>query len=468
MKSAVSTQPNPPKASRSKGKQPKVSPPKNDKPKKSSVRHTRAIQRDQSKRQNAAPPDEQIQALLQEVIQPATWAQVAHFQQLGLRQRLLTLPVMVAFVLSLLWRHLGSVREGVRVLHQEGMLWTAPLSVSPQAMLERMRTLPPALFERILEAVLPVMQARWTQRQRPLAPALTWACQHFTAVLALDGSTLDALSKRVGLLQERTGSVLAGRMAALLDVASLLPRKLWYEEDSTAHDQNFWEAALRQVEPGVLLLFDLGFVDYAVFDRMSQRGIFFVTRVKSNAKIKVKQVLREGPLVQDCLVTLGQGKTQCQETLRLVAILYRGKWYRYLTNVLDPSVLPTVYVVAVYWQRWRIEEAYLTVKRLLGLAYFACSSLNAVQVQLWASWLLYAVLTDLTDAVAEALHQPFAMISIEMVYRGLYHFSQAYARGRATDPVVYLAQKASELAILKAKRPKSLDSVRLLTNQLKP
>jgi hypothetical protein len=461
------------KAASAKPKQPKKRQPNKDasepnKPKKSSVRHTRAIQRDQSKRQNAAPPDEQIQALLQEVIQPATFSQVAHFHQLGLRERLLTLPVMVAFVLSLLWRHLGSVREGVRVLNQEGLLWTGPMSVSPQAVLERLRTLPPALFERILEEVLPVMQTRFAKRQRPLPPALDWARQHFTAVLALDGSTLDALSKRIGLLQGRTGSVLAGRMAALLDVASLLPRKIWYEEDSTAHDQNFWEAALRHLEPGVLLLFDLGFVDYALFDRLSQASIGFVTRVKSNAKIKVERVLGEGPNFRDCLVTLGQGKTQCQQTLRLVAILYRGKWYRYLTNVLDPAVLPTVYVVAVYWQRWRIEEAYLTVKRLLGLAYFACGAQNAVQVQLWASWLLYAVLTDLTDAVAEALGQPFAMISIEMVYRGLYHFSQAYHRGQADDPVAYLARKATELAILKAKRPKSLDSVRLLTNQLKP
>ena len=104
-----------------------------NKPKKSSVRHTRAVQRDQTKRPNTAPPDEQIQALLEEVIHPATFSQVAHFQQLGLRERVLTLPVMVAFVLSLLWRHLGSVREGVRVLNQEGVLWTGPMSVSPQA-----------------------------------------------------------------------------------------------------------------------------------------------------------------------------------------------------------------------------------------------------------------------------------------------------------------------------------------------
>ena len=439
-----------------------------NKPKKSSVRHTRAIQRDQTKRPNTAPPDPQVQALLEQVLQPATFSQVAHFHQCGLRERILTLPVMVAFVLSLLWRHLGSIREGVRVLNEQGLLWTGPLPVSPQAVLQRLRTLPPALFENILDDVLPEMQTRWKQRQRPLPEAVAWALQHFSAVLALDGSTLDALSKKVGLLAQTPGNVLAGRMAALLDIGSLLPRKLWYEENSKAHDQGFWEGALGYVEPGMLLLFDLGFVNHGLFDRMCQEGIGFVTRAKSNAALTEIRVLRVGENVRDCLVHLGKGKSTCEQTLRLVAIKYRGKWYRYLTNVLDPQILPSVYVVALYWQRWRIEEAYLVVKRLLGLAYFACGAQNAIMVQVWATWILYAVLTDLTDAVAEALRQPLAMISVEMVYRGLYHFSQAYQRGLADDPVVYLARKARVLSIIKAKRPKSLDSVRLLTNQLRP
>ncbi len=438
-----------------------------NKPKKSSVRHTRAIQRDQSKRPNSAPPDEQVQALLNQVIEPATFSQVAHFHQLGLRERILTLPVMVAFVLSLLWRHIGSIREAVRVLNEEGLLWSGPMPVSAQAVLQRLRSLPPSLFEQILQDVLPEMQTRWETRKRPLPESLEWATRHFSAVLALDGSTLDALSKKVGLLQETAGNVLAGRMAALLDIASLLPRKLWYEENSRAHDQGFWEATLDQVQAGVLLLFDLGFVNHPLFDRMSQQGIWFVTRAKSNATLQEKRVLVANENVHDCLVVLGKGKNRCHQTLRLVAIKYRGKWYRYLTNVLDPAILPPVFVVALYWQRWRIEEAYLVVKRLLGLAYFSCGAINAIKVQLWATWILYAVLTDLTDAVAEELKQPFAMISIEMVYRGLYHFSQAYQRGLADDPVTYLARKARVLAIIKAQRPKSLDAIRLLTNQIK-
>lgn len=108
---------------------------------------------------------------------------------------------------------------------------------------------------------------------------------------------------------------------------------------------------------------------------------------------------------------------------RLVKIHFRGKWYRYLTNVLDPAILLPECVIALYDQRWRIEDAFNTIKRLLGLAYFHTASINGIQLQVWATWLLYALLVDLTDAVAEALHRPFRDISLEMVFRGLYHFA---------------------------------------------
>src|SRR5438094_3816661 len=134
------------------------------KPKKSSVRHTRAIQRDRTKRPNSAPPDEQIQARLTELIQPATYAQVATFHALGLRERILTLPIMMAFVLSLIWRHLGSVCEAVRVLTREGMLWAAALPVSQQAVEQRLGSLPAVLFERVLSEILPQMATRWSSR----------------------------------------------------------------------------------------------------------------------------------------------------------------------------------------------------------------------------------------------------------------------------------------------------------------
>jgi hypothetical protein len=430
--------------------------------KKSSVRHTRAIQRDRTKRPNSAPPDEQIVARLTDLIHPATYAHVATFHAMGLRERILTLPVMMAFVLSLIWRHLGSVTEATRVLREEGMLWVRPQQVTQPAVEQRLRGLPPILFQQVLLDVLPRMHERWKERKRPLAPALAWAQRHFTAVVALDGSTLDGLLRKVGLLRDGEGPVLAGRMAALLDLLNQLPRDVWYEEDWHAHDQRFWDRAMQSLTPGMLVIFDLGFLNYARFDQLTEQGVFFLTRTTSTIVTRTAQVLRAREDLRDRLVWVGSGSESCcQHLLRLVEVRYEGKWYRYLTNVVDPKQLPTEYVVALYWQRWRIEDAFNIVKRLLGLAYFWTGSLNGVQTQVWATWIVYCVLVDLTDAVAEALQQPFRAVSIEMVYRGLYHFTQAYHRGEAEDPVAYLAAKAAGLGILKRKRKKRVSPAEL-------
>jgi hypothetical protein len=139
-------------------------------------------------------------------------------------------------------------------------------------------------------------------------------------------------------------------------------------------------------------------------------------------------------------------------------VQYQGKWYRYLTNETDPARLPAAYGVALYWQRWRIEEALNVVKRLLGLAYFWDGSINAIQTQLWATWMVYAVLIDLTDAVAEELRQPFRALSVEMIYRGLYHFTQARQRGETDNVVAYLAAEAQGLGSLKRKRHSPKDA----------
>ena len=83
------------------------------------------------------------------------------------------------------------------------------------------------------------------------------------------------------------------------------------------------------------------------------------------------------------------------------------------------------------------------------------------------------VLIDLTDAVAEHLYLPFAIISIEMVYRSIYFFTQARQRSETDDLVAFLAQEARLFGIIKRKRktdkPSPLDFIpALLTNLSKP
>ncbi len=430
----------------------------------STVRHTRAIARDRSKRVPTAPPASAVEARLTALIHPLTLGPVAHYHALGLRQRVLSLPVMVALVLSMIWRQVGSASTLVRLLRHEGLLWTAPVQVGQQALSERLRAFPAGLFRRALDDLLPQMQTRWPERHRPLPPEVAWARAHFSAVLAADGSTLDALLRQVGLLRDRADTPLAGRMTALLDLCARLPRCLWYDTDAPAHDQRAWPQILAALPAGALLVFDLGYPNFGIFARLTLAHITFVTRAKSNLAFQVERVPRQSSQVRDALVWIGRGEERQQ--LRPISVLYQGAWQRYLTNERDPLRLPPRYAVALYWQRWRIEDGYNVVKRLLGLAYFWVGSANGVQLQLWATWLLYAVLVDLTDAVAGELDQPFAALSREMVYRSLYFFTSAYQRGEASDVVRYLAAEAVGLGIVKRKRkrdptPSRFDQLRL-------
>ena len=418
--------------------------------KKSSVRHTRAIARDRSKRVPSAPPAVQVSERLSELIHPLTLGQVAHYQGLGLRERILTLPVMVALVLSMIWRQIGSVSTLVRMLHDEGFLWTAPVQVSEQALAMRLRVIPAALFKGVLDDLLPLLQERWQARARPLPPEVAWAQTHYSAVLGVDGSTLDVLLRKVGLLRQQADAPLAGRMTGLLEVGSRLPRALWYEPDVAASDQRCWPRILAALPAGALLLFDLGYTNFTMFVALTTAQVTFVTRAKSNLAYEVVQWLHKTAQVRDALVWIGQGVDRQQ--VRLIEVVYGNTWYRYLTNEVDPERLPVLYAVALYWQRWRLEDAFNAVKRLLGLAYLWTGAENGVCVQLWATWLLYAVLVDLTDAVAARLQQPMAALSQEMLYRGLYHFTQAFHRGAATDVVEYLATQATRLGILMRKR----------------
>src|SRR5471030_1323815 len=248
----------------------------------SSVRHTRAIQRDRSKRPVATAPDLVVAQRLSDLVQPFTFSQVAHFHDLGLRERTLTLPVMVALVLSMIWRQIGSVSTLLHLLNEEGFLWTAPVQVSEQALSQRLRVFPAVLFRDVFLTLVPTLRERAQARQRPLSRELAWAQAHFSAVLSADGSTLDALIRKVGLLQDRPDTPLAGRMTALLDLCLRLPRQIWYEEEAAAHDQRHWPQILAAVPAGALLIVDLGYTNFTLFAQLTLAQTTFMTRAKTN------------------------------------------------------------------------------------------------------------------------------------------------------------------------------------------
>jgi hypothetical protein len=365
-----------------------------------------------------------------------------------MRQRLLTLPVMVAIVVSLVWRRLPAVAEVQRVLAQEGLLWVAPLRVSPQAITKRLDALPAAVMGQRFAEVCGRLQA---QAPPPL-PHPRWApvCEYFPLIARVDGSTLEALRKKTEVLRQREGLVLAGKMMVMVEAFSHRPLWQLYTEDAVANDKRFAAEILAVLPARGLLVFALGFFSFLWFDDFTDASKCFVTRMREKTAYCTVPVLSTGPSYRDELIQVGQYRSNpCKYPLRMVSVLWQGAWYRYLTHVLEPSVLSARQVCELYRRRWRIEDAFALTKRLLDLAYVWTGSTNAVQWQISATLLFYAVLVTICQQVAQALGEPLERISVEMVFRAFYHYSRAVEQGECDNLVSFLVEHAKLLGIVK-------------------
>ena len=364
-----------------------------------------------------------------------------------MRQRLLTLPVMVAIIVSLVWRRVPSVAEVQKVLSREGLLGMAPLRVSPQAITKRLDVLPAAVMGQLFTEVCTRMQAHPPPLLYP-----RWAPvrEHFPLLAIVDGSTLEALRKKTQLLRQREGLVLAGKIMVMVEAFSHRPLWQLYTEEAAANDKRFAAEILAVLPVGGLLVFDLGFFSFLWFDDFTDQHKCFVTRMREKTAYRTVQVLSESPYYCDALIQVGQYRANpCTHPLRLVSVLWQGVWYRYLTNVLDPQTLSARQVCELYRRRWRIEDAFALTKRLLDLAYVWTGSTNAVQLQIYATLIFYAVLLTICQQVAQVLGEPLERISVEMVFRAFYHYSRAIQRGESDNLVLFLTEHATLLGIVK-------------------
>jgi hypothetical protein len=368
-----------------------------------------------------------------------------------MRQRLLTLPVIVAIIVSLVWRRVPSIAEVQKVLTREGLLGMVPLQVSPQAITKRLDVLPAAVMGQLFAEVCTRVQAQ----SPPPLPHPRWAPvrERFPLLAIGDGSTLEALRKKTAVLRERTGLVLAGKMMVLVEAFSHRPLWQVYTEDAAANDKRFAAELLAALPVGGLLVFDLGFFSFLWFDDFTDQQKFFVTRIREKTAYRTVQMLSQGLAYRDEIIQVGQYRSNpCRHPLRMVSVLWQGAWYRYLTKVLDPQVLSPRQVCELYRRRWRIEDAFALTKRLLDLAYVWTGSSNAVQLQIYATLIFYAVLLTICQQVAQVLGEPLERISVEMVFRAFYHYSRAVQRGESDDLVAFLAEHAKLLGLVKRQR----------------
>ena len=120
--------------------------------------------------------------------------------------------------------------------------------------------------------------------------------------------------------------------------------------------------------------------------------------------------------------------------------------------MVDPQILSAQQVCDLYRHRWSIEDAFNLTKRLLGLSYLWVGDRNGVQIQIFATWIFYAVLNDLCAQVAIALNQPKELISVEMVFRSIAHFYADNIEEKAHDLISYMVKNFELLGLVKFRR----------------
>lgn len=148
-------------------------------------------------------------------------------------------------------------------------------------------------------------------------------------------------------------------------------------------------ARLLRLPAGSIVVMDRGYNDYRLFEAWDDQGVWFVTRLKSNARFRVvadwSEAAKGKNIRADQIIRL-EGMDR---ELRRVAVWDEAKQEEvvFLTNHMTFAAST---IAAIYRQRWQIEIFFKTLKQHLKIKTFVGTSANAVHVQVWTA--LIAVL----------------------------------------------------------------------------
>lgn len=150
---------------------------------------------------------------------------------------------------------------------------------------------------------------------------------------------------------------------------------------------------------GSIVVADKAYTDFGWYKQLTDKGIFFVTRQKNNAKYRVverRKCLKSKGIVCDQIIKLSGYKTSKIGPDRLRRVSYRdqdtGKLYTFLTNNMK---LCAKTIADLYKARWQVELFFKWIKQNLKIKSFLGTSKNAVLTQIWIALCVYLLLSFL-------------------------------------------------------------------------
>jgi hypothetical protein len=238
-----------------------------------------------------------------------------------------------------------------------------------------------ALFEKLLRRCQGVVPGHNFRFKNPL--------------YSLDASTIDLCLSVFPWAKFRTtkGAV---KLHVGLNHAGYLPEFVTLTEGKK-HDITV--GRILKFPKGSIVAIDKAYNDYTWYNQLTDNGIYFVTRLKSNAKYRVidrREVLKNKGLTSDQTIEFTglQIAKKCPVQLRRIG--YRdpatGKHYVFLTNNFK---LAARTIADIYKARWQVELFFKWVKQNLKIKSFVGTSKNAVMTQIWIALCMYLLLAFL-------------------------------------------------------------------------
>jgi Transposase DDE domain/Domain of unknown function (DUF4372) len=178
----------------------------------------------------------------------------------------------------------------------------------------------------------------------------------------------------------------AVKLHLVLDHDGYLPR-FAIITDGKVHDV----AVAQQMSfaPGTIVVEDRGYTDYELYAKWTQTGVYFVSRLRTNAVFEIveeRDVSKAGHILKDQIIRLN-GKhalEKCPHLLRRIEAL-REDTGEILVFVTNHYRLAASSIGAIYKDRWQIELFFKALKQNLKIKTFIGTSANAVKTQIWTA-----------------------------------------------------------------------------------
>jgi len=223
-------------------------------------------------------------------------------------------------------------------------------------------------------------------------------------VVALDGSVVKGLAPRLAKVFPLTSN--AGRVLARLKLHLLLDLETGPQAvkitDANNCDAQHTDFIWKHVRCNRLLVFDLGYWNFAFLDEFARRGAYFVTRVAPKNNPVVLRVFRDTPDWRDYVAKLDRYPTHPKDyTVRVIEQRQPdGTWWRWCTNLMDAERYPAEEIIALYARRWEVEVFFRLLKHVFGLKHLRSRNPNAVLVEIYLAFIAYLVVHWLVEEAA--------------------------------------------------------------------